>query len=304
VGTVLRAGKSYAERVTLDREPVVLEHIDEGHAALSVPAQIKSRSGRCVIAPLGETATGKGLGALIVVYPKNSSGTAELNLDYVVGFAGQVGVALQLAVAQRDREKIAVLEDRERIARDLHDLVIQRLFAAGMTLQSTEPLIADETAKTRLAAVADNLDGTIRELRQAIYQLQTPVITDDFRREVQQTVEHAVAGSEVKARTRFVGPAGSLIPDRIRPQVLAVVSEALSNAVRHACAATIDVTVGIGDGTVSVVVDDDGSGIDPAITRRSGLKNLDARARALGGALEIVTGSRGVGTRLVWAVPT
>jgi signal transduction histidine kinase len=172
-----------------------------------------------------------------------------------------------------------------------------------MTLQSTDPLIENDTARSRLAAVADDLDGTIRELRQAIYQLQAPMLADDFRRDVQQVVDRAAAGSEVKVRTRYVGPAGTLIADAIRPQILAVLAEALSNALRHAGAATIDVTVAIEDGTVSVVVDDDGRGIAPAVTRRSGLANLEARAKALGGELTIADGSRGVGTRVVWAVP-
>ena len=304
LGFEFEPGRSFAERVTIEREPVILDDINRGHDASSVPAEVRARSGRCLIAPLGDGESGKGLGALIVVYPRNAGGIVELDLDYVVGFAGQAGIALQLAATQRDRERIAVLEDRERIARDLHDLVIQRLFAAGMTLQSTDSLIADESARLKLAAVADDLDGTIRELRQAIYQLQTPVIADDFRHEVQQVVDRAAAGSTLRVRVRYVGPVGTLVPDQARPHVLAVIGEALSNAVRHAGAATVDVAVGLEDDTLSVMVDDDGQGIDPAVTRRSGLSNLESRATELGGTMILSGGSRGVGTRINWSVPT
>jgi signal transduction histidine kinase len=182
-------------------------------------------------------------------------------------------------------------------------LVIQRLFAAGMTLQSTDSLIADDTAKARLAAVADDLDGTIRELRQAIYQLQTPVIADDFRHDVQQVIDRATSGSMLKARDRYAGPVGTLVPDPARPHVLAVIAEALSNTIRHAGAATVDVAVALEDGTLSVTVDDDGRGMDPAVTRRSGLSNLESRARELGGKVEVSGGSRGVGTRIIWSIP-
>ncbi|HVS69360.1 MAG TPA: GAF domain-containing protein, partial [Mycobacteriales bacterium] len=240
VGSELGPGASFAERVTVDREAVILDDIDRGHPATTVSDEIRAHSGQCLIAPLGIGESGHGLGAVVVVYPR-TGGVAELDLDYVVGFAGQAGVALQLAAAQRDRERIAVLEDRERIARDLHDLVIQRLFAAGMTLQSAEAHIMDETVKARLAAVADDLDGTIRELRQAIYQLQTPVIGDDFRQEVQHVADRVAGGADLKVRVRFGGPVGTLVPDRIRPHLLAVLAEALSNAVRHSGAAAIDV---------------------------------------------------------------
>jgi signal transduction histidine kinase len=302
-GAQLEPGVSFAEQVTIEREPVIIEDIDRGHYANELPEELRAQCGRCLIAPLGIGEAGSGLGALLVGYPRNDGGGADLDLDYVVGFAGQAGIALQLAATQQDRERIAVLEDRERIARDLHDLVIQRLFAAGMTLQSTDSLITDETAKSRLAAVADDLDGTIRELRQAIYQLQTPVIADDFRHDVQQVIDRATSGSMLKARVRYAGPVGTLVPDPARPHVLAVIAEALSNTIRHAGAATVDVAVALEDGTLSVTVDDDGRGMDPAVTRRSGLSNLESRARELGGKVEVSGGSRGVGTRIIWSIP-
>jgi signal transduction histidine kinase len=85
--------------------------------------------------------------------------------------------------------------------------------------------------------------------------------------------------------------------------VLAVIAEALSNTIRHAGAATVDVAVALEDGTLSVTVDDDGPGMDPAVTRRSGLSNLESRARELGGKVEVSGGSRGVGTRIIWSIP-
>ncbi|HVS67065.1 MAG TPA: ATP-binding protein, partial [Mycobacteriales bacterium] len=104
-------------------------------------------------------------------------------------------------------------------------------------------------------------------------------------------------------RVRFGGPVGTLVPDRIRPHLLAVLAEALSNAVRHSGAAAIDVIVTLEDHVLSVVVEDDGRGIDPSVTRRSGLCNLQTRAEELGGEFAIGAGSRGVGTRVTWSVP-
>lgn len=291
---------SVSGRVMATRGPLVVDAIDDGVQPGSVLPEVRARTGRCLLAPLSSGETDQDLGVLLVAYPRTTSAKAELDSEYLVAFAGQVGVALKLAASQQDRERLAILEDRDRIARDLHDLVIQRLFAAGMTLQSTEPLISNDAARARLSGVADDLDATIRELRQAIYQLQTPAQHDDLRVEIKDLVERAVDGSTAKVRLHFAGLVGSLIPDTLHPTLLAVLREAMSNAIRHACAATIDVSVSVEDDTVTATVNDDGVGIDPSITRRSGLANLEARAAEFGGSLTIGEGERGVGTRLVW----
>jgi signal transduction histidine kinase len=265
--------------------------------ATAAPWPVPMPDSPAIISPL---AAGDTLhGVLVVAGTERGDDEARL----LAAFAGQAALAMERVRAQEERALLAVLEDRERIARDLHDLVIQRLFAAGMTLQSTDAHITDDKVKARLSDVADDLDGTIRELRQAIYQLQTPVIADDFRHEVQRVVDRATSSASLKVRVRFGGAVGTLVPDRIRPHLLAVIAEALSNAIRHAGAASVDVIVTLEEATVSVVVEDDGRGMAAAVTRRSGLGNLETRATELGGRVTVGVGSRGVGTRVTWAVP-
>jgi signal transduction histidine kinase len=302
-GYTFRAEGSVSGEVIATGVSQLVDGVDRGHAATPVLDRVRAETGACLICPLGiGDDEGGGIGALIVAFPRDSSDLAEIDRDYIAGFAGQVGVSLQLAASQLDRERLAVLEDRDRIARDLHDLVIQRLFAAGMTLQSTARRITDETVQARLAAVSDDLDDTIRELRQAIYQLQsTP--GGDLRDEVQRMVEQAGEGSSASLRVHFSGPVDSMTRDRLRAQVLAVLREGVSNAVRHSEASTIDVTVAVDDTSLTATVQDDGRGIDAPVSRRSGLVNLATRAEEFGGELTVGPCERGPGTCVSWKVP-
>jgi signal transduction histidine kinase len=282
------------------REPVEIDDVCAPDVGWSQVLFDKSY-GRVVVVPLGGSESVEALGALGVGFARRARRPVD-DLPFISGFAGQGAIALQLARTQRDRERLAVFEDRDRIARDLHDLVIQRLFATGMTLQSTAPLITDPTARARLTTVVDDLDATIRDLRQAIYQLHADALDEDFRAEIQRVVDEASETTSARIRLHLVGLVASVVPDAVRVHVVAVLREALSNAVRHAGAGTIDVTVEV-DRAVTVVVDDDGVGIGPGNARRSGLANLNARATELSGSLDLSTGARGVGTRLTWQVP-
>lgn len=257
--------------------------------------------GRAVIAPLGVEDGAGPAGALLVGFARGPHVPVD-DVSFIGNYAGQAAVALRLARAQRDRERLAVFEDRDRIARDLHDLVIQRLFATGMTLQSVSPLITDPTARGKLSTVVDDLDATIRDLRQAIYQLQADALDEDLRADIQRVVDEASEASPAQIRLHLVGLVASAVPDAVRSHLVAVLREALSNAVRHASASTIDVTVEVDRG-VTLVVDDDGVGMDPDVARRSGLANMQARAAEFSGSLQIEVGDRGVGTRIVWRVP-
>ena len=290
--------QSMAERVTAV--------IDAGEGGIEawLPPELASRVGQIVVAPLGVDESQRPLGVLIVGYSRLRP--IDDDQHYVAGFAGQAGIILELARAQQDRERIVVLEDRDRIARDLHDLVIQRLFAAGMTLQSAAPQIADEKAKKRLVGVIDDLDATIRDLRHAIYQLQVPDMDADLRGEIQHVIDETTEGSSVRVRLHLVGLVASGVPEAVRPHLLAVLREGLSNAVRHAKASSVDVTVEVeaeAENGLTVTVADDGVGVDPGVSRRSGLANLDARATELGGSCELRPGDRGVGSQLRWTVP-
>jgi len=216
-------------------------------------------------------------------------------------FAGQAALALERARAQEEREQLVVLEDRERIARDLHDVVIQRLFATGMHLQSAVTHAVRPEAVKRINAAVDDLDATIRDIRRSIFELRAPA-GPSLRSELRETVEAAAGALGFVPVLDTTGPVDNAIPDDIVPELLAVLREALSNVARHARAQTARVSLRAGDGEVILRVEDDGVGIDPALAR-GGIANLGERAHDLGGSFEVGPAPDGTGTVLTWRVP-
>jgi signal transduction histidine kinase len=204
------------------------------------------------------------------------------------------------AKARADREVIA---ERDRIARDLHDLVIQRVFAAGMALQSTLGLIRHPQAATRVRAVIGDLDATIRELRTAIFALhEQPQQAVSLRAELIELTRQAHASLGFAPGLAFQGPLDAAVPDHIATDLLAVLREALSNAARHAHASRVEVTVTVtATDHVALIVTDNGRGIGDT-TRSSGLTNMRLRAEEHDGTLT-VTSTPQTGTRLHWQVP-
>jgi signal transduction histidine kinase len=219
-------------------------------------------------------------------------------------FSAQAAVALELADRRRQAESFAVLEDRDRIARDLHDLVIQRLFATGMLLQSAVRLTqtAPEEVRQRVDRAVDELDGTIRELRSTIYGLQAPTEErPSLRSQVLQVVDAAAAHLGFAPSLRMDGLLDTLATADIADNVLAVLREALSNIARHAQASHVEVSVRVHGKVFTVEVMDDGIGMGRDAAR-SGLINLASRAEQLGGSLRVTSSGSG-GTSLVWRVP-
>ncbi|WP_304452742.1 GAF domain-containing protein [Nocardiopsis sp. YSL2] len=226
------------------------------------------------------------------------------------GFSVQAGVALELAEARRDTERIVVLEERDRIAKDLHDVVIQRLFASAMTLMSTVRLITSPDAEERVQRTIDELDGTIREIRSTIFALQHPPSRRDtsLRGRILELAENTAHSLGCHPGVSLDGPIDASVPDDIGEQLLAVLGEGLSNVARHADATEVHVSVAVEETattgratTLTLTITDNGVGL-PEGGRRSGLRNLDERAQALGGGF---TARRGevAGTVLVWRVP-
>jgi signal transduction histidine kinase len=225
--------------------------------------------------------------------------TADLEL-----YSAQAAVALELADRRREAERFAVIEDRDRIARDLHDLVIQRLFATGMLLQSAVRLTesSPDEARQRIDRAVDDLDGTIRELRSTIYGLQAPAESrPSLRSQVLQVVDTATSQLGFAPSLRMEGLLDTLASPEVADNVLATLREALSNAARHARASHVEATVRVHGKVFTVEVVDDGVGMSRDAAR-SGLVNLAARAEQLGGSLR-VTSARTGGTQLVWQVP-
>ncbi|MEV0584513.1 GAF domain-containing protein [Nonomuraea sp. NPDC050310] len=219
------------------------------------------------------------------------------------GFAGQAAIALELAEARQDAERLGLLEDRDRIAKDLHDVVIQRLFAVAMTLMSAVRLVERPEASARLQHAIDELDGTIRQIRSTIFALQgaREPGSPSLRAQIVDLVEGARGHLGFMPGLRMEGQLDHQVPDAHAGHLLAVLREALSNVVRHARATRVEVSAEVADGQLTLVVEDDGVGIGES-GRRSGLRNLEDRAAQLGGAVDLESVSGG-GTRIRWHVP-
>jgi signal transduction histidine kinase len=219
----------------------------------------------------------------------------------LTSFAEQATLALQLGEKNRAQRQLDVFADRDRIARDLHDHVIQRLFATGLQLQSTLHRTSDPDVQHRIREAVGELDTTVREIRTAIFDLHTAGDdTGSLRRRILDTAAESAAGSGVSPSVRTSGAVDTLVPAGVGAHAVAVVREAVSNAVRHGHPAAITVTVEAGEDLL-VEVRDDGTGFDPDVAR-SGLHNLADRAHECGGVLQVHRDDPG-GTRLTWRVP-
>ncbi|MEU8436124.1 GAF domain-containing protein [Streptomyces sp. NPDC029216] len=222
------------------------------------------------------------------------------------GFAGQAALALELADRRRDAEQISMLEDHDRIARDLHDLAIQRLFATGMTLQSAQRFVDHPEASERLARAVDDLDATIKIIRSTIFGLRdrgTPATGSKLRSRAVHALDEAAGPLGFAPALRMEGLIDTDVPPAVADEALAVLGEALTNVARHARADHVEVLISAADGILTVAVTDDGTGM-PDGGRRSGLRNLTERAQRLGGRMTVASRGPGErGTRLEWQVP-
>ncbi|WP_405734498.1 GAF domain-containing protein [Streptomyces sp. NBC_01537] len=249
--------------------------------------------------------TGVGVkGVLLLARVEGAAAFTQAEAAPLLGFAGQAAVAMELAERRRDAEQIVLFEDRDRIARDLHDLAIQRLFATGMTLQSTLRFVDRPEGTERLLRAVDDLDETIKIIRSTIFGLRThdagPAV-QGLRVRTARTIEEAVPALGFTASLRMEGLVDTDVPGNVRDHVVAVLGEALANVGRHAQASSADVSLVVRAGELTLTVADNGVGISDG-GRRSGLRNLAERAELLGGELTIDAPSGG-GTRLVWRVP-
>jgi signal transduction histidine kinase len=271
--------------------------VDDLAKAASWPLPVSS--GSALIVPLATVdAT---LGLLVVAHARDGAtfGT-DADITLLSTFAAQAALVLDRVRAQQERETLVVLEDRERIARDLHDVVIQRLFAAGLQLQSTARLASRPDVVQRINSAVDDLDTTIRDIRTAIFELRGPA-PDDLRTEIRSTVDTAAASLGFQPDLRLRGPVATAVPDPLRADLLAVLREALSNVVRHAEASAVGVDLAAAAGRLRLTVTDDGIG-PWSVDERSGLANMRRRAEDRGGSFEVRPGQGG-GTVIEWSVP-
>jgi signal transduction histidine kinase len=253
-----------------------------------------------VLLPL--RSAGPPAGVLLVGWgPDGADAFRETDVTLLASFAEQAALALQVAQAAQDRGRLAVFEDRDRIGRDLHDLVIQRLFAVGLTLQNAARLTDRPEVATRLTAAVDDIDATITDIRRTIFELSAPSVSTDLRAQLGEAVALMVPSLGFTPRVRTTGPVDSAVPLRLRPHLLAVVREALSNVARHAGATAAEVALAVGDEVV-LTVTDDGVGVTEG-GRRSGLRNMAQRAESSGGTFEVRRSGPDGGTVAVWRVP-
>lgn len=293
VGAMVRASDPVFAPVVAERRHLTVDSLGK---AAAWPAPVPT--GPAVLAPLA--AGDVRYGVLVVAYDESPDRHPEEDLAMLTTFAGQAALALERAQAQEERELIVVLEDRERIARDLHDVVIQRLFATGLQLQTAARLAFKPEVRDRVNASVEDLDATIRDIRTAIFELRAPA-NAALRTEVRALVDAAAESLGFRPTLVLDGPIDSAVPEALRGDLLAVVQEALSNVVRHAGASTVRVAVGVGPDGLSVSVQDDGIGPD-GIQERGGLVNLRERAGGHGGTCT-VRPETGGGTTVEWCVP-
>jgi len=305
-GVVLPAGQSLSGRVLTAGRPVTSVDFAADERASATARAAMSHIGPAVILPLGAPGSRRGVFTIGRRHGRKPFPQAEVN--YAASFAVQAGVALELADSRAEAERLSVYEDRDRIARDLHDLVIQRLYATGMSLQGTMPMIGRSEVADRVTRAVDAMDETIREIRGAIFALQArdAAAPRDPRADIVRLVEEMTEMLGFAPSLRLGAGLRFLRDEELADQALIVLREALSNVARHAGATGADVAVDVGDdGFLTATVTDNGSGI-PAGPRRSGLRNLAERAVALGGELLLTPAEPGAarpGTRLVWRVP-
>ena len=222
--------------------------------------------------------------------------------DMAEVFANHAALARELVEARANQQRLAVLEDRDRIARDLHDHVIQRLFAAGLTVQSLALQSDDRVAAARMNRVVRDLDETIGQVRNTIFQLQAGELRDPgLRAAVLAVVGQVTTALGVTPAVRFSGPVDTLIHGSVIGEIEAVTREGLTNVAKHAEASHVSLELSAAGGWLSLRIVDDGIGLQDS-GRSSGLDNLRHRAASLGGSARIENGLDG-GTVLTWTIP-
>jgi nitrate/nitrite-specific signal transduction histidine kinase len=257
----------------------------EMHSFLGVPVRVRD----------------KVFGNLYLCDKQGADEFSDVDQEMVMALAIAAGIAIENARLHARVGELALVEDRERIARDLHDTVIQRLFATGLSLQGTIRLAEDPKLVDRLHQAVDDLDQTVRDIRSAIFELHTTTLPGrSTRQEILEICRDAARVLGFDPVVRFDGPIDTALDDRHAEHLLAVTREALSNVARHAHASTVEVRVTLHGGLLTVIVLDDGRGIDREAPGGHGLANMRRRAAELDGSLAIGDPPGGCVT---WTVP-
>ena len=292
--------RSLASLVLRTGQPVVVEDLATDPRAVD-PSSIEGwpRLGPVMVVPLR---SGTGVHGVLSLgwTPHHADAFREVDPALPASFAEQASLAIQLARARDDQQRLSLFEDRDRIARDLHDLVIQRLFAVGLGLQRTARTASEADVTRRLEQAVDDIDDTIKDIRRTIFSLGAPSDGGDVQAEVERLVTRAAGTLKLHPTLRVEGPLRSLVGPDLASDLLAVLGELLTNVGRHAEATAVEVLVSVADDLV-VRVGDDGRGMGEEILE-GGLANLRQRARIHGGRLRVQS-RPGAGTTVTWRVP-
>ncbi|CQD15126.1 two-component sensor histidine kinase [Mycobacterium lentiflavum] len=294
IGQRIPVDASTSGAVFRSGEPLITE-------ALSYPIQAFTDVGQrsAILMPL--RAHDQVAGVIVVARGSQRQPFDDTYLDLVSDFATHAAIALMLAAGRENTRQLTLVAERERIAHDLHDHVIQRLFAAGMDLQGTVARVRSTEVADRLNRTLDDLQTIIEEIRTTIFQLKSPAGNGGgFRNRIQRAVADLTEGRDIVTTVRMHGPMTAIGGD-LADHAEAVTAEAVSNAVRHSGASRLTIEVHVGD-MLTIDIVDNGCGIPVDNPRRSGLANMLYRAEQVGGRCEI-SNAPGGGTRVCWTAP-
>jgi signal transduction histidine kinase len=287
-----------SEEVLRTGEAVCIEEAAEAaHGTITLAERVDV--GPVMVLPL--MGTERVRGTLVVGRARGRRPFSAAETEMAATFANHAALALELAETRADQQRMLLLDDRARIARDLHDHVIQQLFASGLTVQGVIARLGDDVAIARLEEVIAGLDDAIRQIRSSIFQLRLQE-SAGLRATVLAVVSDVRDSLGFDPEVHFSGPVDSVADASLAEDVAAVVREALANVARHAGATAASLDVSATNGRLEVAVEDDGRGLGES-ARRSGLVNLRWRAEERNGELVVGAGIGGRGLSLLWAVP-
>lgn len=304
-GAIEMVGHTRAELVTMSPLEFMVDYDEASLRALLAPL-VEHRVGSRSLTTRFRGEDGSLFPAEVVIQcPRLGRGLQPVVVALVRDITSRLEAEARLREAH---EAVQLLEDRERIARELHDTVIQRLFATGMTTQALIGRVDDPEVAERLQAVVDELDTTIRDIRTAIFGLQGGAFGGGVRAKVLEVVREIAPALGFEPRVHFVGPIDATVDAEVAEQLLPTLREALSNVGRHAKATHVEVLVSASPDRLTLEVTDDGIGPGPTPGEPRddhtghGLVNMARRAEQLGGSCELRPGPVG-GASLVWEVP-
>jgi len=300
LGSVVPLDATVSGHVVRTGEPVILTGV-ASDPRTSEPIIGLGGIETAMVVPLA--LKGHTTGALAVGRSAADGPLTQTDFWLLESFAAQISVALEYGRARTELERLALLDDQERIARDLHDTVIQQLFATGMSLQATAQRITDQVIIDRIQQAVEMLDTTIRSIRSTVFALRSTAHGQDgLRHSLLAVAEEVQEPHDFTTNMTFDGPVDTALDLDKQGHLIATLREALSNVARHARARRVEVSLRV-DAEVVLRVVDDGVGMSARPRRMSGLRNLEGRARELGGSMTVSAPETG-GTTLEWRIPS